>query len=199
MTVKQMKSIVMFVLIAVIFVAGCVSQPPKPITEISIPGQNIIYAFNNDVRESILVKSGSQSEIRNLFFTENELNIVFNCTDQADNGMFRAALIDFTTKVPVYLAYQGKSLKINSFYFMDEGNGTQWYNQTGDPVPEPSFSGIVLWLKGPATGATENSVILSNNTIIIQGLNRTGLSLASDKLTLIVFGIGSIDQINVTA
>ncbi|MBI4170158.1 MAG: hypothetical protein HY514_00550 [Candidatus Aenigmarchaeota archaeon] len=184
---------VFFALIAVVLVAGCVQQD-LPITEITIPGHTQIYTFNNDIRQSILVKAESEPEIFTLFQNERHLNIVFNGTDELDNGMFRIVLIDINAKIPFYFASQGKGTTIDVYYFISD-NGTQWYNFRSEPIPEPALKGLTLWLKGPATGATETSITLQDKTVLLQGTSQKNLSLAADKLVLIVFDINSISDI----
>ncbi len=190
-----MKYLVAVGLLLAVLVAGC-AQPPQyePITEISIPGHQQIYAFNNDIRQSILVKAESEQEIRGLFESSRHINVVFNGTDEMDNGMFRIALIDISAKIPFYFAAQGKETAMDIYYFLTD-NGTQWYDYKEDPINEPALSGLTLWLKGPATGATETSVTLQGNTVVLQGTDLRNVSLAADKLTLIVFGINNLTDI----
>ncbi len=184
---------VFFALIAIVLAAGCVQQE-QPITEISIPGHAQIYTFSNDIRQSILVKAENEQEIHSLFQNERHVNIVFNGTDELDNGMFRIALIDINAKIPFYFASQGKGTTIDVYYFISD-NVTQWYNFRSEPIPEPELSGLTLWLRGPATGATETSITLQGKTVLLQGTSQKNLSLAADKLVLIVFGINSIADI----
>lgn len=180
--------------IALVFIAGCVQQQEQPITEISVPGHGQVYTFANDIRQSIKVRAESAQEIRDLFRSERHWNIVFNGSDEKDNGAFRVALIDITSKVPFYFAYEGKTTTIDTYYFLSE-NGTQWYNATAAPIAEPQLPGLTLWLKGPATGAAGTSVTLQNKTVLLQGTSQKNLSLAADRLVLIVFGIDSLDDV----
>jgi hypothetical protein len=176
-----------------IFAAGCVQQDTE-IKEIAIPGHNNIYTFNNDIRQSILVKAENPEAIRDLFLHQNRLNVVFNGTDEFDNGMFRLALIDISAKIPFYLAYEGKSMAIDMYYFTDF-DGTQWFNANNEEIDKPSLEGFTLWLKGPATGATETSVTLQDKIVLLQGTSQKNMSLAADKLTLIVFGVNNLGNL----
>ncbi len=176
--------------------AGCVQQD-TPIMEISAPGHPQIYAFNNDIRQSMLVKAENQKEIRDLFQNERHIDIVFNGTDELDNGMFRIALIDISSKIPFYFAAEGRATNIDIYYFLAD-NGTQWYNSTNEPIAEPPLRGLTLWLKGPATGATGTSVSLQGKTVLLQGMSQKNVSLAADKLTLVVFGINNLTDIKKT-
>ena len=111
-----------------------------------------------------------------------------------DNGMFRLALIDISAKVPFYLAYEGKSMVIDIYYFTDFG-GVQWFNANNEEIEKPALGGFTLWLKGPATGATETSVTLEDKTVLLQGTSQKNLSLAADKLSLIVMGVNDIGNL----
>lgn len=192
----KMRYAVFLALIISVAIAGCV-QPEQPITEIEIPGHPQIYVFSNDIRQSILVKAESQQEMHDLFQNERRLNIVFNGTDELDNGMFRIALIDISSKIPFYFAAEGKSTAIDIYYFLAE-NGTQWYNSTEDRIEQPRLNGLTLWLQGPATGAVETSVTLDGKTVLLQGTSQKNVSLAADKLALIVFGINNLTDIRKT-
>jgi len=182
---------------AMVFIAGCTSIKDTPITNITVPGQNIIYSFNSDIRQSILVKSDDEGAIRGLFYNESLMTFVFNGTSPTDNSMFYVAAYDTVQKIPTYLAYQGHSLQVDKYYFLDAGgpDGVVWYNSTGDNITKPDMQGIVLWLKGPQTGANETSVGLAGKTITIQGMSAKNLSMAADKLALVVFGITDLSQI----
>ncbi|HLD85768.1 MAG TPA: hypothetical protein VI968_04385 [archaeon] len=178
-----MKYIV-FALAVLVIVAGCV-QEKAPIKEISIPGQAKIYQFTNDLRSAVLVKSNDETGIKNIFYAAKNINIVFDGSSETDNAYFSAVLIDFGAKVPLYLSYDGVQIKFTPFYTLSD----DWYNATDDKIPEPTFIEPVLVIKGPSTGAEETSVNLYNNTIVLQGTSYKNLTLAGDKLTLIVFGI----------
>lgn len=184
---------VIIALAAIVLIAGCV-QEQKPITEISLPDHQRIYTFSNDIRQSILVKAPDEKKIHDLFQSQDRISIVFDGTDSTDNGLFRIALFDISSKLPFYLASQGRDIAIDVYYFVQDG-GKQWYNFQNEPIEEPQLAGLILQLKGPATGANETSVTLENTTVTLQGASRTGISMAADKLVLVVFGIDSIDKI----
>lgn len=178
-----MKYIV-FALVILVIAAGCV-QEKTPIKEISIPGQAKIYQFSSDLRSAVMVKSNDEASINNIFYTAKNINIVFDGSSETDNAYFNAVLIDFGSKVPLYLSYDGIQIKFTPFYTI----GDDWYNATDDKITKPNFTEPVLMLKGPDTGAEDTSVNIFNNTIVLQGTSYKNLTLAGDKLTLIVFGI----------
>ena len=178
-----MKLAVICVMVALIFVAGCVQD--KPVKEIVIPGQKEIYQFTNDLRASVLVKSNDEKGIRNIFLNNENINIVFDGSSEADNAYFTVVIIDFGAKVPLYLSYQGNNVKFAPFYFI----GDEWHNSTDDIIKKPNFTGPVLILKGPNTWAEDTSVDIYNNTVILQGTSYKNLTMAGDKLTLIVLDI----------
>jgi hypothetical protein len=185
-----------FAILAIILITGCTqTSAEQPITNLTFPGHSIMYTFNNDIRESILLDVPQYSGIRSLFYRESTINIVFNGTNEQDNGMFQVPLIDFTAKVPFYLAAEGKNETLRLFYYVDEGNVTQWYDFENNQIDKPDFDGTVIWLRGPMDGANSTSIRLENNTIFVQAQNNRNMSVAFDKLTLIVMGIDNIEQV----
>lgn len=191
--------IIAIALAAVVVTAGCTQQQQEPITEIFVSGHgNTVYTFNNDIRESILVKASSEQQIQNLFFTSQKMNIIFDGTDGQDNALFRVVLIDMS-KIPIYLTYEGNIVSVDHFYYIKDNSTdpstVQWFDSGGQKIDEPSPEGVSIKFLGPNTGATETSVSLSGNTVTVQGQDLKNLSMAADKLTLIVFGISDISQI----
>ncbi len=181
-----MKTI--FALLLVLLVAGCTQTAQQPITEITIAGHgNQIYTFTHDIRDSIRVQSNDPEGIKAIGDSFRNMTIVFDGSSEEDNGYARVVLVNFLAKVPVYYSYEGRLVKFNSFYYI----GDTWYNSTNEEIEQPVFNGPVLWLVGPST-ATETSVNLVNNTIYLSGTSYKNMTMAGDKLTLILFGINEI-------
>ena len=173
-------------IIAVVLVAGCAEQ--QPVTEISIPGHgNQIYAFHNDIRESLKVPVNDPEGIKALA-SYNGLNLVFDGSSGQDNSYFTIVTTELTQKLPVYFSYEGRLFGFRPYYYI----GPQWYDADGIEIGEPSFSGPVLWLLGPSTGANETSLTLVNNTVYLQGTSYKNLTLAGVKFTLLLFNIDKI-------
>ncbi len=176
-------------LMLVIMIAGCTTTPGQaPITEISIPGHaNQIYTFANDIRESLEVSTNDPEGIKAIGNNFTKMNIVFDGSNDVDNGYFRVTLVNFLAKIPIYYSYEGRLVKFDSFYFIDD----VWYNSSAEVINEPVFEDPVLWLVGPSN-AEDTSVNLVDNTIYLSGTSYKNLTLAGDKLTLILFGIDKI-------
>ncbi len=180
-----MKLVYALPILIIVLISGCTQQ--QPITEISIPGHPI-YAFSNDVRESLQVRTSDPDGIRRLVLISRNITVVFNGSDENDNGIFQVAAFDTVTRLQTYFVYEGVILSVASSYYI----GDQWFsivNGTSMPVAMPEFTGPVIWLKGPATGANETSVTLDKNIIIVQGITQKGVTLAGDRLSLVVLGV----------
>ena len=175
-------------LVLIVIATGCVQQE-IPVTEVSIPGHNEIYTFSNDLREVLPVAASGQEEIRQQFLG-GQMNFVFDGSSAQDNAYFTIVMTNIMAKVPIYLAYEGVVLKFQSYYFMED----VWFDRSGNEIEKPDLSGTTLWLKGPSTGAEGTSVNIINNTIFVQGTSYKNLTLAGDKLTLVVMGIDSLPQ-----
>lgn len=176
-------------ILALVLISACV-QEQQPVTEVSIPGHPV-YTFSNDVREALQVKTSGSDSIRKLILESRRLTVVFDGSDEKDNGSFQVVGFNVVTKLQTYFVWEGQILSINSYYHI----GDNWFgfsNGTTTQIEKPSFSGPVVWMKGPSTGANETSLTLDNSTITLQGLDHKGLTLAGDKLSLIVLGIEKV-------
>lgn len=178
----------LLMLIGVILIAGCV-QEQEPVTELYVPGHgNQIYAFTNDIRESLLVKTNDPESIKDIGKSLVKLNIVFDGSNEQDNAYFRVVLVNLAAKLPTYYSYEGRLMYFDPYYFI----GEKWYNSSSEEIQMPAFSEPVLWFSGPSTGANETSLTLENNTIYLRGESYKGLTLAGDKLALLFFQIDKI-------
>lgn len=182
------KILLIVILASLVLVSGCAEQPQE-IKEITIPGHgNQVYTFENDIREALKVPVNSETGVGILMSMYDHYTIVFDGSDMQDNAYFRVVLINLG-KIPIFYAYEGKAISFEYFYYI----GDQWYNETDGEIKKPDFSRRpTIWLKGPSTGANETSLTLENNILYLQGTSYKNLTLAGDKLTLIVFGIKSV-------
>ncbi len=175
------------ILLTVVAISGCTEE--RPIMEVQIPGHgNEIYAFSNDIRESLLVKTNEPEGIKAIGKSFTKMNIVFDGSNTQDNAYFSAILISILSKLPLYYSYETRLVYFDSYYFI----GDTWYNSTSEEIERPDFQDPVLWLSGPSTGANETSLILENNTIHLNGNSYNGLTLAGDKLVLLFFGVDNV-------
>ena len=177
-------------IIALVLATGCLQE--QPLKEIVIPGQEAVYVFSYDIRESVKVASDNDKTIRSLFVDSASMNIVYDGSSNQDNAYFIVALTNIGNKLRPYLANTRRSLDFNYYYYV----GDYWYNSTDDIIDRPNLTASTLMLKGPETGATETSVKLANNTIILQGTSYRNITLAADKLSLIIFDVSQEDVAN---
>ncbi len=185
-----MKYAAILSIIVLALVAGCLQE--QPLKEIVIPGQEAIYVFTYDIRESIKAASDNEKTIRSLFVDSVSMNIVYDGSSNQDNAYFIVALTNIGNKLRPYMANTGRFVKFDYYYYI----GDYWYNSTDDIVDKPNLTGPTLMLKGPETGATETSVRLNdNNTVVVQGTSYRNLTLAADKLSLIIFDV-TPEQVN---
>lgn len=181
-----MRVVMLIALVSVLVVSGCTEQ--QPITEVSIPGHgNQIYAFHNDIRESLTVPVNNPAGIKALINSSNGMNLVFDGSSPQDNAYFTVVTTEVTEKISTYYSYEGKLFGFAPYYYM----GEQWYDSGGVEINGPP-SGPVLWLLGPSTGANGTSLRLENSTVYLSGDSYKGLTLASDKLALLVFNIDKV-------
>ncbi len=169
-------------LLMVILVSGCTEQ--KPLTEITIPGHGSqVYVFSHDIRESSKVPVNDREGIRNVFLENDEIKIVFDGSSETDNAYFRVVVINIVEKLQAYFAYEGKVLRFKSYYHI----GDIWYDGEGE-IGKPDLTNA-LWFLGPDTGAKETSLALKDSTIYLQGTSYRNLTMAGDKLALVVMNV----------
>ncbi len=183
-----MKLYLLLIGIAII-AAGCVQQEDTSIREVAIQGHAEIYTFSNDIKDAIKVNTTEPEEIRKQFYRDR-MNVIFDGSSQQDNAYFTVLMSNIMAKVPVYLAYEGVLIEFQPYYFID----STWYDKKGNEIEKPVFEGPVLWLKGPSTGAEETSVKLENSTITLQGTDYKELTLAGDKLALVLMKIDAVPK-----
>jgi len=171
-------------LLVVIFaIAGCVQQTGQ-ITEITLPGHPV-YTFSADVRDSLKYPVSDKEAIRQALLGADKINIIFDGSDAEDNKYFQVVLYNLVTKMQTFFVYEGKIVDFRTYYFI----GDQWYNSTGGTIAKPEIEGASIWVKGPNTGGIDNSIIYFDNKIYLQGTTYGNLTLAGDKLALIVLGV----------
>ncbi|MBI4896480.1 MAG: hypothetical protein HY832_02930 [Candidatus Aenigmarchaeota archaeon] len=175
-------SYVILLIVALVLVAGCIQD--EPIKELRIPGHAEIYTFETDIREAVKVYSNDPVLIRQKFFSADNVTLLFDGSSGEDNAYFVVTLVNLG-KIKTYFANEGRFIQFTSYY-LDRG---QWFDSQNKPLASAPNGTLMLWLKGPHTGANETSVTIENNTITLQGASLNDLRLAGDRLTLIVFGI----------
>src|SRR3989338_394196 len=175
-------------LISAVIISGCVEEQ-EPVTEIYVPGHgNQIYAFHNDIRESLKVPVNNPEGIKALSAASNGMYLVFDGSNPQDNAYFTIVTTEITQKISTYYSYEGRLFGFRPYYYVDN----QWHDADGSEINKPSLNGPVLWLLGPSTGAKDTSVNLVNSTVYISGTSYNNLTLSGDKFVLLVFGIDKV-------
>jgi outer membrane lipoprotein-sorting protein len=183
---KKVATITIIIIFAVL-ISGCAQN--KEIKEITISGHQEIYTFSNDIRESLKVHANDPVGIMELFLRNDRFDIVFDGSSGKDNAYFTVVVTNLN-KIPIFYTYEHRIFAFNNTYYYI---GEQWYDSTGGNITRPTLDKPTIWLKGPDTGANNTSLTLDGNMIYLQGTDYKNLTLAGDKLTLIVFGIDRID------
>jgi hypothetical protein len=166
-------AIVFAVITATIFVSGCTSGT-KNLTVLRMENQD--YVFPENLYDSIKIPVNNESGIKELFDSYDAVCIIFDGSSGQDNAYFTVVLHNFVFKATRHYALNGKEMQ---FPACNE------YNQSDIIVP-------MLVLKGPNTGATENSLTLNGTTITLQGTNSSGIQMAGDKLALVILGVDKL-------
>ncbi len=174
-----MKKLAVFIILLVFF-SGCVSEKREPLLQLDLEGEK--YDFSGDVRETInKIPVERPGEIYDLMKSDKFI-ITFNGSSGADNGYFAVAAYNLVFKASKYRAHIFRPANFTTMLLDDlayEGNET-----------------TIIWFRGPETGATENSVFHNGNMITVQGTNYNNLTMASDRLALIVLGIWKPDDLD---
>ena len=110
-----MKYVVILSIIALALVTGCLQE--QPLKEIIIPGQEAVYVFTYDIRESVKIASDNEKTIRSLFVDSTSMNIVYDGSSNQDNAYFIVALANVGNKLRPYLANTGRNLDFNYYLF----------------------------------------------------------------------------------
>jgi hypothetical protein len=141
------------------------SQQKRFLNSIKIDGYE--YQFNTNLYEVAKVPSDNNEKIKNLLDENKKICISFDNSSETDNAIFAVVSFNIVYKLTRY--YLTKENYIKTFEVCNDS-----------PIIE---------LRGPNTGAKENSVRLKDEKIIIQGMNKKEVEMAADKLILIVFDV----------
>lgn len=157
-----------------VFSSGCSAQK-KELKYMKIGDEE--YFFNSNLYDSIKYPISDASGIKSAFDNSDVMCIVFDETSEQDNAYFAVVSYNIVFKITRHYTLLGKEFGFSVC------NG---YNLSDIRTP-------FVTLKGPETGASENSITLNGNEIIVQGLNSTKLQEAGDRLVLAVFGIETLE------
>ena len=191
---NDMRQIALVVpLIMTVLLVGCTQQQYAG-TTVQLPGHEPqVYEFSFPVEQTLGIPVDDPFIIKQLIDHTTAMTFVFDGSDIQDNGRFQTALFNIVAKLRPYYFYEAnRTLGADSFrtwYFVDQDGARQWYNSAGETVAPPVLAGPVVWLKGPATGATETAVRLNSNIIYISGVTSIDVARAADRFVLAVFGI----------
>lgn len=171
-------------IVAAIVVAGCVQQP-QPITNITIDG--VDYSFANDVREALKVPVNDRFQIQQLMIYSKNISVIFDCSIPEEKPTISVVAYNAVSTIQNYLISHGTFAYFNTYCFIDD----QWYDARDNSTTKPSL-GATIWFKGPKTGANRTSVLIENNTVVIQGTDHKNMTLATDAFSLAFLGISKI-------
>ncbi|MCX6815951.1 MAG: hypothetical protein NT120_03805 [Candidatus Aenigmarchaeota archaeon] len=189
---KNILILIIIVIAAYFLISAYTTPQTKKITEITLPDQpNTVYTFSSDVRDALRYPASSTDNIRYVLFNSNKINIVFNGTSAEDDTYFYTVIFNTIWKMQQFFVNNGKLVDFQQFYFI---NGT-WYVSANETTVKPNITGPIIWIRGPNTGALNNSIELINNTIFLQGTTYGNLTLAGDKLALITLGVDDLKQV----
>ncbi|MEM7826654.1 MAG: hypothetical protein QXQ40_00320 [Candidatus Aenigmatarchaeota archaeon] len=156
-----------FIIFVLVLSSLCIGQ--RNLTKIDVDGQT--YQFNTNLYDSIKIYADNESKIKSLFDESERICITFDNSSHEDNSLFAVIAYNIVFRATRYYSIRGIEKEFSVC------------NQ------EPKIE-----LRGPNTGAKENSVLLMNRTIIIQGKTSKDLEKAGDKLSLIILGIDKLPQ-----
>ena len=178
---------VYFLLVALIFLSACTQQEVK---EIFIPRHNTVYTFSYDIRESLGVPVENSLQIAETMAKDERILFVFDGTSEEDNAYFAVTSFNIVSKLDQYFYNEGVFAYFDVLYFVND----TWYNKTG-PQESPDLTGIVIWLKGPNTGAQRTAVYTADSYIFVEGTDSKNIVLAGDRLVLLVMGINKFEDV----
>ncbi len=164
----RVKSFHIFIIFILLFISGIFffyKDQKKILNSIIVDGNE--YLFNTNLYEVVKIPSDNNEKIKNILDNSRKICINFDNSSETDNAIF--AVVSFNI---VY--------KLTRYYLTKEN-----YTKTFEVCNETP----VIELRGPNTGAKENSVRLKDEKIIIQGMNKKDIEMAADKLILIVFDV----------
>jgi hypothetical protein len=150
---------IFFILIFIFY-----TQQKRFLNSIKIDGNE--YLFNTNLYEVVKIPSENNEKIKNLLDENKKICISFDNSSETDNAIFGVVSFNLVYKLTKYYYTKGELKKF------------EICNET--PLIE---------LRGPNTGAKENSLRFDGEKIIIQGMNKKEIEMAADKLILIVFDV----------
>jgi len=159
--------IYIIILISIFLISGVFllfTEQKKFLDRINIDGNE--YLFNTNLYEVANIPSDNNEKIKNILDKNNKICISFDNSSEFDNAIFAVASFNLVYKLTRY-----------------------YYTKGVEKTFEVCNQKPLIEFRGPNTGAKENSVRLENEKIIIQGMNKKEVEMATDKLILIVFDV----------
>jgi len=176
-----------FLLVALVFLSACTQQEIK---ELFIQRHNTVYTFSYDIRESLGVPVEDHLQIIETMSRDEKIIFVFNGTSEKDNAYFAVTSFNIVAKLDQYFYNEGVFASFDVYYFEND----TWYNRTGSQE-SLDLTGIVIWLKGPDTGAQRTAVYMKDGYIFVEGTDSKNIVLAGDRLVLLFMGINKFEDI----
>jgi hypothetical protein len=147
----------------------------------------VLYEFSNNIYDSLKIPITDKDRIYEKLIMPNRVWMLFSADDNASAVAVAAASI--TAKVQYYNSYSLAKMIVFGTYELTNQSGEN--NLTVDEL-----NGTLIEVRGPML-ANETSVSLEGGIIVVQGTNYTQLSMAADRLTLVLFE-NELHALNVT-
>jgi hypothetical protein len=178
------KILLIALIVAAVFIAGCVGQAPQPQFLYNLTKDGVLYEFNNNIYDSMNVPISDKNMIYEKLMMPDQLWMLY--TKGSDEAIVAVAAADITAKIQYYNSYSlSKIVRVGTYDLS---------NQSEQNVSASDLTGTLIELRGPDM-VNETAVFMSDGRIIVEGTNRTSLSMAADRLTLVLFE----DTLNLTS
>jgi len=172
---NRLSIVLIISIVAVAFASGCIGQS-QPQALFNLTKDGVLYEFNNNIYDSLNVPISDKNRIYEKLVMPDQLWLLY--TKGADEAIVAVAAADITAKVQYYNTYSlGKIVRVGTYDLS---------GQSEQNVSASDLTGTLIELRGPAM-VNETAVFMSGERIIVEGTNRTQLSMAADRLTLVLF------------
>jgi hypothetical protein len=171
-----MKNLLPILIIVMVLLAGC-SEKKEPITRLIVDG--VEYVFSEDVFESLKIPVYSPPNITQAM-NASHIYITFNDTNSTENSYFTVAAYNIVFKLTRQRLWELREVNFTVVPLK---------NLTANMTP-------VLMLVGPSEANT-TSVVGFDNLTIVRGTSFKNMTMAADRLSLLLMGVVSKNQINI--
>lgn len=165
------------IIVAIVVVSGCIGQTPEQHALYNLTKDGVLYEFTNNIYDSLNVSIADENRIYEKLIMPDSIWILY--TKGEDEQIVATEAANIVAKVQYYNTYTlGKIVSVGTYELTNQSGGNN--------VSIGNLTGTLIELRGPAI-ANSTAVYISGERIIVEGTNRTQLSLAADRLTLVLF------------